>query len=104
VRDDLFANWNQGEKGSYGNGSGWGVLRWTSGRSSHWVCGSHVGSEYPGVAYCNGPGSGGSWGNHLVSISFDPSHGYGGGTAIGCNGTGINHGKDGAWQGRIWIR
>ena len=104
VRNDLFSNWNQGEKGSYGNGSGWGVLRWTSGRSSHWVCGSHVGSEYPGVAYCKGPGSGGSWGNHIVSISFDPNHGYGGGTAIGCNSSGINHGKTGKWQGRMWIR
>ena len=104
TRSDLFSNWNQGDKGSYGNGGGWGVLRWTSGRSSHWVCGHHVGSNYPGVAYCKGPGAGGSFANHVVSISFDRTLGYGGGTAIGCNGSGIDQGKTGQWQARIWVR
>jgi hypothetical protein len=104
VRNDLFSDWSNGDKGSYGSGSGWGVFRWLNGRSSHWVCGHIVGSTYQGIAYCKGPGSGGSWGNHVVSISFDPEHNYGGGTAIGCNGTGIDHGKNGQWQGRVWIR
>jgi hypothetical protein len=104
VRSDLFSNWVNGDKGSYGSGSGWGVLRWLDGRSSHWVCGLSVGSDYGGVAYCKGPGAGGSFGNHLVSISFDPNHNYGGGTAIGCNGTGIDVGKGGQWQGQVWIR
>ena len=104
TRDDLFSDWSNGDKGSYGNGNGWGVLRWLNGRSGHWVCGQSVGPNYQGVGYCKGPGVGGKFTNHVVSISFDPDHNYGGGTAIGCNGSGIDHGKSGQWQGRIWIR
>ncbi|MBM4355529.1 MAG: hypothetical protein FJ109_17360, partial [Deltaproteobacteria bacterium] len=104
THNNLFSNWSEGEKGSYGAGSGWGVLRWTTGRSSHWVCGVYVGSEYPGIAYCAGPGAGGSFANHRVSISFDPSMGYGGGTAIGCDGAGIDVGKSGQYQAEVWLR
>ena len=104
TRDNLFSNWTNGDKGSYGNGSGWGVFRWQNGRSSHWVCGQSVGPTYPGIAYCKGPGVSGQFSNHLVSISFDPDHNYGGGTAMGCNGSGIDHGKAGQWQARVWVR
>jgi hypothetical protein len=104
THSNVFSDWSEGDKGSYGAGSGWGVLRWTSGRSSHWVCGMYVGSDYPGIAYCAGPGVSGSFVNHRVSISFDPNMGYGGGTAIGCNGGGIDHGKTGQYQAEVWLR
>ncbi len=104
THSNVFSDWSEGDKGSYGAGSGWGVLRWTSGRSSHWVCGMYVGSDYPGIAYCAGPGVSGSFVNHRVSISFDPNAGYGGGTAIGCNGGGIDVGKSGQYQADMWLR
>jgi hypothetical protein len=104
THSNLFSNWGEGDKGGYGSNSGWGVLRWTTGRSGHWVCGSSVGPQYGGIAFCQGPGAGGSFGNHRVSVSFDPNSNYGGGTAIGCNGSGIDHGKSGQWQAEMWVR
>jgi hypothetical protein len=107
TRDDIFTDWEVGDHNTYGNSDLWGVIGsddW--GRSNHFICGYKVNTEYyPGIGYCSGPGASGSWSNHQVSFSFtrDPSN-YTGGVSIGCNGQGLNQGKNGAWEGEIWLR
>jgi hypothetical protein len=110
TRNDIFQNWTPGDKNTYGNAQGWGVIgRYGQhSRSNHFICGqlnNGTTGQYPGIAYCKGAGSSGSWANHTISFSFTPNtQTYGGGLSIGCNGSGIDTGTSGQWQGRIWVR
>jgi hypothetical protein len=101
----LFQDWVSGDRGTYGSAH-WAIIGGGNhGRSNHYICGYQVNTSgvYAGIAICNGPGNG--FANHVVSMSFNPAPGsYGGGLAIGCNGSGITYGKDGSWQGRVWLR
>lgn len=107
AQTDLVSDWSPGDRGVYGS-QHWAVVGdGNHGRSSHFICGLQVSATgvYAGVAICSGPGSGGSFGNHVVSLSFTHNaSSYTGGLSIGCNGTGINRGKDGRWQARVWLR
>ncbi|MCG8418820.1 MAG: hypothetical protein MJE77_12855 [Proteobacteria bacterium] len=106
VRSDRFADWSPGDKGTYG-AEQWGVVGYQSfGRSHHFICGQQVNlNDYFGIALCSGPGQGGSFINHLVSLSFTRSRSsYTGGLSIGCNGTGLNNGKEAQWRARVWLR
>ena len=95
TRHDLFATWDEGEKGDQGDPAGWGSLRWNSYIGNHFMCGDSSPAFDPnhgGISYCQGSGGPGKWENHLVSISFWSQH------PIGCNGEEI----DG--QMRVWHR
>lgn len=104
---ELVSNWSPGDRGVYGT-EHWAVVGdGNHGRSNHFICGYQVNATgiYAGVAVCSGPGNGGSFSNHVVSLSFNHSAGsYTGGLSIGCNGVGINNGKDASWQARVWLR
>ena len=102
---DLFDGWEMEDKPSYGEET-WGILGGDEhGRASHFVCGHQSSGAYTGIGLCSGPGESGEWYNHVVSFSFtnDPDN-YGGGLAIGCDGSGLNEGKTGDWRGRLWTR
>jgi hypothetical protein len=101
----LFQDWVPGDSGTYGSAH-WAIIGGGNhGRSNHYICGYQVNTSgvYAGIAICNGPGN--AFVNHVVSMSFNhAADSYGGGLAIGCNGSGITYGKDGSWQGRVWLR
>jgi len=103
----LFTDWVPGDRGTYGSNH-WAIVGGGNhGRSNHYICGYLLNTSgiYAGIAICNEPGAGGSFGNHVVSLSFNHTiDSYGGGLAIGCNGSGITYGKTGSWQGRVWLR
>jgi hypothetical protein len=103
----LISDWSPGDRGVYGSNH-WAVVGdGNHGRGNHFICGSLVDMTgiYAGVAICSGPGMGGSWNNHVVSLNFNHNaSSYTGGLSIGCNGTGITPGKNAAWQARVWLR
>jgi hypothetical protein len=103
----LINDWGPGDRGVYGSNH-WAVIGFGNhGRANHFICGALAGMTgvYAGVGICSGPGMGGSWRNHVVSLNFNNGAGsYTGGLSIGCNGTGINAGKDASWQARVWLR
>lgn len=107
AQTNLIDDWSPGDRGGYGS-TPWVVIgHGNHGRSNHFICGAqvHANGIFAGVALCNGPGAGGSFANHVVSLSFNPDSGsYTGGLSIGCNGVGLNLGKQAAWQARIWLR
>jgi hypothetical protein len=102
-----FQDWAPGDRGTYGSAD-WAIIGGGNhGRSSHYICGYNVNPDgiYAGIGLCSGPGVGGSFANHVVSMSFNHApESYGGGVGIGCNGSGILYGKNGSWQGRVWLR
>ena len=105
----LLDSWKAGDKGAYGDPNGWGVIGTAAekfGRSHHFICGyvKNLG-VYAGIGFCKGPGGSGAWANHDVSMSFTfAESNYSGGVSMGCNGVGLDRGKNAQWQGRVWIR
>ena len=93
-------------KGTYGtNGTpGWGILHKTdntgSARSSHYACGQNTDTNATEIGYCDGPGSGGSWSNHLTSLSTGGA--WPTTIAIGCAGSGADNSS--SYRVKIWIR
>ncbi len=94
--DDLFMDWEEGDRGTVGDTEGWGVLRWNSVREGHYACGSEVVESEVQAAfgYCSGTGSTGSWGSHEASITFSST--VASANVVGCDG-GV-----GEWI-RVWL-
>lgn len=106
AQSNLFTDWSAGDKGMYGSAQ-WGIVGHSGfGRSNHFICGYQVNTnDFFGVGICSGPGQGGSFANHVVSLSFNrAADQYSGGLSIGCNGTGLNLGKSADWGARVWLR
>jgi len=105
-RSDIFTSWTSGDKGTYGDTAGWGIIapEGEHGRSSWSVCGSNAdqdASPVAGIGYCKGvdPNFGAS--SHMASVGFADNAETGEPeTLIGCNGTGIAEGG----RLRVWIR
>ena len=74
IRTGEFKSFVEGDYGDVGvSGGEWAVLRWTTTRANHMLCGQTVSSgifQGGGIAYCEGIGSDEQgFGNHIVSFN-----------------------------------
>ncbi len=102
-RRDLVASWPPGDKGSYGDLNGWGIIARNGGygRTQWSVCGSILhenGSPIGGIGYCRGGDSGGP--AHAASVGFTIDHESHDVTWIGCDGSSLQD----KGRFRAWIR
>jgi hypothetical protein len=100
IYDDLFTDWDDGTKGTYGDGA-WGIVG-SNGyyRGDHYMCGEFEyedgGPEYRGIATCSGTGYHLDWSNHRVSFN---NWSAGNTNLIGCDGVQQDNGYV-----MVWIR
>ncbi len=102
-RADIFTSWTPGDKGTYGDPEGWGIIAapgvW--GRTGWSVCGSTPqpqAAAVGGIGYCKSAADDAS--SHMASVGFFEDGDGKARTRIGCNGREL--GEEGRL--RVWIR